>query len=407
MSNINRDYLITVDVKKATVKSSGMSFYITDVKTSNIFCQLVINESKSELVEKYAAVENASDFRILLRIIKPNNEPKELYFTLLDEEKAFFMIDLEDDCKDYIGEYTCELFVDCIVNEELERITTASFTYEVAASIMNDLDDVIEGDSDYPLVDEILEQLKTVDPSQFATTKYVDESIANIDIPEVDFTGYATTESVNKALETKADKDHTHDEYATTEYVGNKYVSNGALEQTLSDYATVQYVGDKYASKAMLEEYATIKYVDEAISSVSGGSGADLSAYATKEDLNKAITVIDKNSIGFDDFPKGKSVCRLNGALEIRDINGNSLTSVGECYQELIMASKLDDDTHKSITIYTLDNRCIRCDIKNGTVYRYTYDVTKDYVDSKVASCATKQELNTALGDIETLLGGI
>ena len=182
MTNINRDYLLTVDVKNATVNTPAMTFYVTDKKTSNIFCQLVINESNSELIKKYAPIENASDFTILLRIIKPNNEPKEIEFTLLNQLDAFFMVDLTDDYKDYVGRYKCELFVDCMVDGELERITTSSFNYTVKASIMNNLDEVIEGDPNYPLVDEILDRLKVVDPSNYATNESVDEKIATIEL---------------------------------------------------------------------------------------------------------------------------------------------------------------------------------------------------------------------------------
>lgn len=183
MANTNKEYIITVDVKKASVKySSSMAFYVTDKKTSNIFCQLVINESKNELINKYAPIENSSDYKITLRVIKPNNEPKELEFTLLNQRDAFFMVDLPDEYKDYTGIYKCELFVDCMVNGELERITTSSFNYTVKPSIMNDLDEVIEGDPDYPLVDEIVKQLKTVDPSQFATNESVDSKIAAIEL---------------------------------------------------------------------------------------------------------------------------------------------------------------------------------------------------------------------------------
>ena len=194
MANTNKEYIITVDVKKASIKySSSMAFYVTDKKTSNIFCQLVVNESKNELINKYAPIENSSDYKITLRVIKPNNEPKELEFTLLNQRDAFFMVDLPDEYKDYTGIYKCELFVDCMVNGELERITTSSFNYTVKPSIMNDLDEVIEGDPDYPLVDEIVKQLKTVDPSQFATN-----------------------ESVNTALASKADINHTHDGLVAT-----------------------------------------------------------------------------------------------------------------------------------------------------------------------------------------------
>ena len=209
MANINKDYLITVDVKNATVSAPNMTFYVTDKKTSNIFCQLVINESNSELIKKYAPIENALDFTILLRIIKPNNEPKEIEFTLLNQLDAFFMVDLTDDYKDYVGRYKCELFVDCMVDGELERITTSSFNYTVKASIMNNLDEVIEGDPNYPLVDNILERLGNVDE--------ILDLLKNADLSD-----YATTESMNTALETKADKEHTHDEYATTESVDSK-----------------------------------------------------------------------------------------------------------------------------------------------------------------------------------------
>ena len=73
--NLNKDYLIIVDVKNATVATPNkMSFYITDIKTANIFAQLVINESSSNLVKTYAPIENAQDYKIKLRVIKPNNE---------------------------------------------------------------------------------------------------------------------------------------------------------------------------------------------------------------------------------------------------------------------------------------------------------------------------------------------
>ena len=179
--NINRDYLIKVDRKSGSVDiPSAMSFCITDIKTSNIFCQLVTNESSSELVKKYSPVENAENYEILLRVIKANNEPKELQFTLVDELDAFFMVDLTEDLKDYVGKYKCELFVDCMVNGELERITTSAFTYSVRDSIMNSLDEVIEGDPDYPLVDEILSKLEGIDTDGLATEEYVNEAIANI-----------------------------------------------------------------------------------------------------------------------------------------------------------------------------------------------------------------------------------
>lgn len=175
MANLNKENIITVDVKNATVKTEGsMSFYVTDIKTCNIYCQLVINESKSTLVKNYAPIENAEDFSITLRLIKPNNEPKELSFSLLNQVEAFFYVDLTDEYKDHAGTYKCELFVDCLVNGELERITTSSFTYTVHKSIWSDLDKIINGDPGQALLDKL------------ATKDYVDDIVYVIDKTEAE-----------------------------------------------------------------------------------------------------------------------------------------------------------------------------------------------------------------------------
>lgn len=183
MRNINKDYLIQIDVKAATVNvPDNMSFFITDVKTCNIFAQLVINESNSDLVKKYAPIEEAANYKLTLRIIKPNGEPKDIDFTILNELDAFFYVDLTDEYKDHIGEYRCELFVDCLVNGELERMTTREFSYEILPSIYNDLDGVIEKDPDYPLVDRILSDLEAVDLTKYATNESVDAKLEVIEL---------------------------------------------------------------------------------------------------------------------------------------------------------------------------------------------------------------------------------
>ena len=183
LRNINKDYLIQIDVKAATVNVPGdMSFFITDVKTCNIFAQLVINESNSDLVKKYAPIEEAANYKLTLRIVKPNGEPKEIDFTILNELDAFFYVDLTDEYKDHIGEYRCELFVDCLVHDELERMTTREFSYEILPSIYNDLDGVIEKDPDYPLVDRILSDLEAVDLTKYATNESVDAKLEVIEL---------------------------------------------------------------------------------------------------------------------------------------------------------------------------------------------------------------------------------
>ena len=194
MKNINRDYIVTVNAKTSTLSANAMSFYITDILTSNIFFQLIFNESGNALINSYAPNENTDNYRLTLRVVKPNNEPKELNVVLLDQGTNFFIADLTADFIDILGTYECELFIDTEVNGRAERSTTNSFTYVVKPSIFNNLDDIIEGDPDYPLVDNL------------ATKEYVDQVVSG----GIDLSGYPTIEEMNAALSQKSDITHQH-----------------------------------------------------------------------------------------------------------------------------------------------------------------------------------------------------
>ena len=400
MANLNKENIITVDVKNATVKTEGsMSFYVTDIKTCNIYCQLTKNEAKSDLVTKYAPIQNAKDYSITMRLIKPNNEPKELEFTLLDETNAFFYVDLTDEYKDHAGTYKCELFVDCItktedrdgnvLKEELERITTSSFTYTVHKSIWSDLDGILNGGNPGQALIEKLATMAYVDDSisaipesdllndfaqvsyvnesidrydnkiirqDFASREYVNEMINNIRY-DINVAGYATNLSVSEsisALRTDlvnsfAPLSYVNEkllqintslmyDYATTTYVDNKFsflnnqltdikskeyatkesvdkVSNDLsqyrsyvsdvfddhwqnIEWIKEDWAKKEYVDQKIANAVIgnvdLTGYATIEYVETAISNISPGGGeggsVDLSQYVDRETFNNHIS---------------------------------------------------------------------------------------------------------------------
>ena len=194
MKNINRDYIVTVNAKTSTLSANAMSFYITDILTSNIFFQLIFNESGNTLINSYAPNENTDNYRLTLRVVKPNNEPKELDVVLLDQGTNFFIADLTADFIDILGTYECELFIDTEVNGRAERSTTNSFTYVVKPSIFNNLDDIIESDPDYPLVDSL------------ATKEYVDQVVSG----GIDLSGYPTIEEMNAALSQKSDITHQH-----------------------------------------------------------------------------------------------------------------------------------------------------------------------------------------------------
>ena len=222
MKNINKDYIVDVNVKNCTVSTNGnLSFYITDVLTSNIFFRLIFNESSNPIIGSYGPNENAEDYSLTLRIVKPNRQPLEIDAQLLDQNSNLYYVDLASEHIDILGVYNCELFVNTTVNGRAERSTTNSFTYVVKPSIFNNLDDIIEGDPDYPLVDNL------------ATKEYVDAAVASGVGGDV-LKEYATIEAMNVALANKADIDHTHSDYLTE--IPDEYITE--TELTAKNYAT-------------------------------------------------------------------------------------------------------------------------------------------------------------------------
>lgn len=204
MKNVNRDYLVKVNVKTAEIETpkDDMIFYVTDIWTSNIFFQLDFGKGNS-LTDLHN--ENASDYDLTLRVVKPNKEHKEIKASLLSQDSNFFVADLKPDFTDYIGICECELFIETTINGRKETNTTDPFEYIVEGSVFSGLDEVIEGRPDYPpLADKL------------ATKEYVDAAVAagggggNIDL-----SGYVTTEAMNTALSGKSNTNHTHDTYAT------------------------------------------------------------------------------------------------------------------------------------------------------------------------------------------------
>ena len=182
-TNTNRDILMTVDVKTSKVSNGGFSFYITDKNTSNFFIRLVMSMSTNALISNYVTLEKASNYRLELFIIKPDNRLLQIDAELMDEQNALFQFNLTEDCKDMLGKYTCEFWVHSTVNDEDEVITTDSFTYTVKPSIANNLDDVIEKDTDYPLVTELANQLEElIDDTQDLQTA---TSILNEDVRKI------------------------------------------------------------------------------------------------------------------------------------------------------------------------------------------------------------------------------
>lgn len=440
LNNLNKENIITVDIKNASISTQGnMTFYITDIKTCNIYCQLVINRSKSNLIKKFAPIENAIDYKVILRAVDPNKSGiKELEFTLLNQIEAFFMVELTDEFISCAGDYKCELFVECKVNGVLERITTSPFTYKVNGSIIDELfkddDNSGGGNSGGGVTPSLIENL--------ATKQYVDEQIT--DIPNTDLLVTFTSRHIDDAI-SQYDDTIIQQDFASRDFV-NSMITSVKNEIEDANYATESYVNDRMSSfnteigNLLTSSYAPLAYVDDEIAKLSNGiasmnyvtesemntainealGGTDLSDYATKSYVNEAIN--NKTSyydmryatISYVDTEVDEV---FNYCVSVRTILQNVIDEYADKnYVDTAIANAqlggsvdLSDYATKDYVHDYVSN--------NGGSVDLTGYATTEYVDNAINNIeipevdltdyATKEELNNVLGDIESLLGEI
>lgn len=220
ITNLNRDYLIKINVKEATIDVPKMTFWNTDKKTSNMFVQLVINMSENELIKNYVTIENATDYKITLNVIKPKtNQYRTFEAKLLNEEKALFEIDLTSEFIDQVGNYNFEFEVSSKVENNDESITTSSSTYEVKGSILTNLNQEISSSPDLPILKQLIEQVKSLqggdltgyqkksDNSLETTSKEVVGAINEVNsqlkdiAKQVENVGQPTQQQINTAID--------------------------------------------------------------------------------------------------------------------------------------------------------------------------------------------------------------
>ena len=296
MKNVNKDYLVEVNVKTAEIKApKDMKFHITDIYTCNIFFKLVFNEPKrttnklsiSDYFDKdYMPKERAVEYTLKLRILRPNGEPIDedlIEVKLLDSSEEFLYADLAPDFLNMIGFYECELFIDARVveadgSERQERNTTDSFQFEVVKSIFTDLSEAMEEDPDYPLLADVYATKEYV---LNETKSYVDYAIGNIDLY-----GYATRDYVNGLALNKIEIDLS--DYVKGKDLENIFNSGGI---NLDGFVTNETLnGALETINNNLSSYATMSYVDDQIANAVLPEGSiTLSGYVKHEELTQAL----------------------------------------------------------------------------------------------------------------------
>ena len=96
MINIDKDYLITVDLKNTKVKSDKtIFFYNTDLNICNIFIKLICSDKDKTIPE---------DLIVEFAVLKPEtDEFKPLDATLISKEDLLYQVDLTTDYFDIVG----------------------------------------------------------------------------------------------------------------------------------------------------------------------------------------------------------------------------------------------------------------------------------------------------------------
>ena len=254
MSNANRDYAIVYDVKNSSLVSSRpLNFYITDKNTSNIFIKLVTKVIVGNGIDQYTDIENASNYVLTMRVIKPNNEVKSLEATQHKPENIF-QFDLTEDFKDMPGKYTCELTISTIVSSRQELITSDPFSYEVKRSILSNVGEIIETED--TTVEKLLNNLdatKTKLSSQIkekadkTITDNIQQQVNNLVLGAVGDGNNAEVVQARGSYDVLNDRLNIYGDIINKNSVKTKLEQNVILQNCIKTDGTITPISNNYA----------------------------------------------------------------------------------------------------------------------------------------------------------------
>lgn len=155
MINIDKDYLITVDLKNTKVKSDKtIFFYNTDLNICNIFIKLICTDEDKAIPD---------DLIVEFAVLKPEtDEFKPLDATLISKEDLLYQVDLTTDYFDIVGKYSCEIRVSGTIENESKCFTSEEFNYVVRPNITAKLNKKIKNDKNLPVLEKLIKDVKEI-----------------------------------------------------------------------------------------------------------------------------------------------------------------------------------------------------------------------------------------------------
>ena len=227
------------------------------------------------------------------------------------DELAQKLIDLE-------GKVDGEGIQAAVIQYLTDNPPEAGATQEEAAQIAQNKEDIATLRQEFDNF-----EIPEVDFTGYATEKYVDDKIADIDFPEgADLTGYATKSYVDTSI--------SNIKHPTPDL--NDYAKKSEIPST-TGLASTTYVDNAIKNidipEVNLDGYATEDYVDEAIANIDiptgGGSGAAEVSIGTTEPANGEVLWInpegDNNYLTKDNL--------VNGGSMMENADGTLSTVIG------------------------------------------------------------------------------
>lgn len=375
ITNLNRDYLIKINVKEATIDVPKMTFWNTDKKTSNMFVQLVINMSTNELISQYVTVQNATDYKITLNVIKPKtNQYRTIEATLLNEEKALFEIDLPDEFTDQVGDYSFEFEVSSKVDSNDESITTSNGTYKVNGSILTNLNQEISPSPDLPILKQLIEQVKSLQGGDLTGyQKKSDNSLETTSKEVVGAINEVNSQFKDIANEIKQGKNSLINQNGggTLKIWAGTQTELDALTSKNSD--TLYFIINEESTGGEGTAYTITNTLTNCTNSNIASNIEKNSSYIATISANAGYTLGDVIvTMGGIDITNSSY---SNGTINITSVTGNitivanaELSSTGDKYLTCLSSTALDQYIDTGYTLSSEDEIEVKYSVPNGTV---------------------------------------
>lgn len=375
ITNLNRDYLIKINVKEATIDVPKMTFWNTDKKTSNMFVQLVINMSTNELISQYVTVQNATDYKITLNVIKPKTKQyKTIEATLLNEEKALFEIDLPDEFTDQVGDYSFEFEVSSKVDSNDESITTSNGIYKVNGSILTNLNEETSSSPDLPILKQLIEQVKSLQGGDLTGyQKKEDETLETTSKEVVGAINELSSQFKDIANEIKQGKNSLINQNGggTLKIWAGTQTELDALTSKNSD--TLYFIINEESTGGEGTAYTITNTLTNCTNSNIASNIEKNSSYIATISANAGYTLGDVIvTMGGIDITNSSY---SNGTINITSVTGNitivanaELSSTGDKYLTCLSSTALDQYIDTGYTLSSEDEIEVKYSVPNGTV---------------------------------------